>query len=1388
MKKLNKFLSLILAVCLLMGMMALPVSAATENTAGISKDKTAEWHDASQTIADVTLSVPGNEVDVSSDIVFIIGHGPAHNYGYIMDMIHKMLVAADGTPTKIKIGMVGYADTTEDETVLPLTEMKDTVPGNEVADYRLENRYNDGSKYTETLEDYNARKAEYEAKIADLLEETPALADDMEYIIARALEKAEAVYTGVNMESALITARDMLAADETVPADRKHMIVISTGLTYWFDNDDDKGSFIVRNNGGGVPQQVNYKYWLQHRNGTTSTTWGYRIPTSYKNDSNTWAEAWTAYWNDIVGWIENDQNKYVYSVRDTYTAFTNRAGKNATIVDKEDLALVNKENGKYVLAPDCYTMDSVLTANGQHAVGYERAQYEAWVVYKQMETAVGETFTTALGETIEGLGFNCYSVAIGKTPGPGDETNWLEDDQIGYNFMRMLGGENTVNYNSGDLSFFKSIENKVLLTCAAGSYVEDYIGYENNANDGFNFDFLVNGKITLTVGTTEYTTTKLETAKAGFDASYTFTAPGAAEATFTLDYVKGNGTTEEKFIWTFGEDIQTFAPAKLNYQVELVECRMPEGTAAEGYLVKTNQNAMLYPVGGEAEAFPIPELTVLPMYTVTYEYVGVIPENAPEVPAAKDYVVGTKVDTAAAPELEGYDFFGWNNPHTNDVTFDMPAHDITITGYWLPVNDHVDPPIGIKTDKEKGEGYQYDVTISVPGDGEEVKIHDEVILIIDASYSCDEEWADMKANIIEIGKNVLGGVGRTQMTVISFGMGDYVVAEGVKTVEDLTALLPELPGGLLYGRSSTNCESGFTGAMEYIQSKESELSKVDVIYISDFGVNTDETERVFDDWQTLATKFGPLTVAQAAFEGAVTYGENLPAAFSVFGDRFDGITGEEILTAAFTNGEVTDEEFLAFADQLWADVYAYSGLIRGEEYPVSTVERAFVKYDKENGTYIQDAFYYTTYNSKYVTYNDRWNRSTEAGKLLAAMPIVNELYMVRYGNHAQGWWAKNVTGAKYYSADSVAGLLEVLKPMTEELSQTNYTNVVITDYMSKWVLLHTDSIYVQNDTTGEIIWTIKDGWLSETDRPTSKTPVTYEKVDPADYAAGGDDVIGNTNGDIYVLTWNVKDDCLLRTDNYSLHYVVTVDIDEPGFVPGQEFPANGNTFVDYEKDGHNDIQVPDVTIPAYTVTYLNGQIQLQKTEAHKTGDEIPACETPASYTENGYRYTFARWSLRSGVEGENNTVGNTDLVYEAVYTATLDETQVTVEKIWDDDDDFEGARPENITIRLWADGVEIDSVVVTEEMGWSYTFEKLPVYADGQKIVYTVTEDAVEGYEMIELSGDAENGFKIVNQYLIVVDDPEPPTTGDPIALVLALSVISVLGMAVIVLQRKKFN
>src|SRR5699024_7657312 len=45
-----------------------------------------------------------------------------------------------------------------------------------------------------------------------------------------------------------------------------------------------------------------------------------------------------------------------------------------------------------------------------------------------------------------------------------------------------------------------------------------------------------------------------------------------------------------------------------------------------------------------------------------------------------------------------------------------------------------------------------------------------------------------------------------------------------------------------------------------------------------------------------------------------------------------------------------------------------------------------------------------------------------------------------------------------------------------------------------------------------------------------------------------------------------------------------------------------------------------------------------------------------------------------------------------------------------------------------ADGEEVDSVEVTAEDSWKYSFTDLPKYNAGEEIVYTITENSVEEY------------------------------------------------------------
>ncbi len=93
-------------------------------------------------------------------------------------------------------------------------------------------------------------------------------------------------------------------------------------------------------------------------------------------------------------------------------------------------------------------------------------------------------------------------------------------------------------------------------------------------------------------------------------------------------------------------------------------------------------------------------------------------------------------------------------------------------------------------------------------------------------------------------------------------------------------------------------------------------------------------------------------------------------------------------------------------------------------------------------------------------------------------------------------------------------------------------------------------------------------------------------------------------------------------------------------------------------------------------------------------------------------------------------------------------TQIAGRKIWDDHENEAGARPESITVRLYADGVEIRSQTVTERDSWRFSFTGLDLYdSSGHRIVYTVEEDPVEDYE------SRVEGNNITNTY--IGEEPE---------------------------------
>ena len=92
-------------------------------------------------------------------------------------------------------------------------------------------------------------------------------------------------------------------------------------------------------------------------------------------------------------------------------------------------------------------------------------------------------------------------------------------------------------------------------------------------------------------------------------------------------------------------------------------------------------------------------------------------------------------------------------------------------------------------------------------------------------------------------------------------------------------------------------------------------------------------------------------------------------------------------------------------------------------------------------------------------------------------------------------------------------------------------------------------------------------------------------------------------------------------------------------------------------------------------------------------------------------------------------------------------TSFSVEKNWVLDPNLATNKPDKVTVSVLKNGVKDDNltVVLSQENGWKASFSNLPKEgADGQEIVYTVSEEELAGFN-VAISGSDENKFTITN-------------------------------------------
>ena len=447
------------------------------------------------------------------------------------------------------------------------------------------------------------------------MELTALTADNYKQIIADGLATIVAMPAGpTNLHGNIVAAKEMLDADEAVPAENKFFYVIGTGRTYNFDNADGVPTTIVNQ----LPLNGNtYYYWghylWQSQRGRHTSM--YVIPDRYEND-------YANFWEDICAWVEADGDTYAYSFTDAYDPadsewFVRFAEENCT-KEMNDYGASSRfgwvigdltNSGRPAIAAAFETIGAAEAPEAlKHALNYERAQYEAYYAYKAMVDA-GYTCQTLCSESPSYQNDSPW-IKLASTPYSGTSTIQLGHSFM--NFMAKLSGQDEstllfimTNRETGAYEmatdFFQKIDiSKLTLDSVSTPFVEDFIG------TGADYDFKFTGdlnKLALISDGIAYVATEILPANEGATASYAFTAPGAAKPAFTVDYFEGDGTTTERFVWYFYEKVES--KISLTYQLELVKRNETPGKC---FIAYTNQSAILYPNGNRAygQVFPVP--------------------------------------------------------------------------------------------------------------------------------------------------------------------------------------------------------------------------------------------------------------------------------------------------------------------------------------------------------------------------------------------------------------------------------------------------------------------------------------------------------------------------------------------------------------------------------------------------------------------------------------------------------------------------------------------------------------------------------------------------------------------------------------------------------------
>ena len=307
----------------------------------------------------------------------------------------------------------------------------------------------------------------------------------------------------------------------------------------------------------------------------------------------------------------------------------------------------------------------------------------------------------------------------------------------------------------------------------------------------------------------------------------------------------------------------------------------------------------------------------------------------------------------------------------------------------------------------------------------------------------------------------------------------------------------------------------------------------------------------------------------------------------------------------------------------------------------------------------------------------------------------------------------------------------------KEIAVDKYETTITGDYKDKITITNTH-IPETTSLTGNKKWEDNDN--QDGKRPESIKIILNKQIENGEVQEAGNQIITAEDNWTYnfenipvyesgkILTYSISEEAV---EGYTMQIdgnnIINTHIPETFTIEGEK------TWVD--ADNQDGIRPKNITVKLFKGENENKtEVSSKEVSSDSQGKWKYKFENLPKF-ENGNEIKYS--IEENDVEGYKKQITENNIIN----THIPEKITINGEKIWEDNNNQDGKRPDSVTIRVLANGVEVESKAVTAEENWKYNFTNLDKYSNGKEIEYTVIEDAVEGYETrIE-------GYNVINTH-----------------------------------------